>query len=97
MARARQERDGSDYGFCERSGTCHAIDMTPTGGTQSSPSSCFCWLASSYVESLEQDVSIDLPSMAEQLRGWSTPARPITVNVVICPEAMPTTMWRTRR
>ena len=45
----------------------------------------FLLVASSYVESLEQDVSIDLPSMADQLKGVKPPARPITVNVRYLP------------
>lgn len=45
----------------------------------------FLLVTSSYLESLEQDVNIDLPSMSQQLKVAKTPARPIVVNVRYLP------------
>lgn len=41
----------------------------------------FLLVTSSYLESLEQDVSINLPAMSKRLKVAKPPARPIVVNV----------------
>jgi biopolymer transport protein ExbD len=41
----------------------------------------FLLVVSSYVESTEQDISINLPTMSRQLKLVKTPSRPIVVNV----------------
>jgi biopolymer transport protein ExbD len=45
----------------------------------------FLLVTSSYLESLEQDVNISLPSMSKKIKVVKTPARPITVNVRYLP------------
>jgi biopolymer transport protein ExbD len=45
----------------------------------------FLLVTSSYLESLEQDVNIDLPSMSQQLKVAKPPTRPIVVNVRYLP------------
>lgn len=45
----------------------------------------FLLVTSSYLESIEQDVNIDLPRMSQQLKVAKPPARPIVVNVRYLP------------
>jgi biopolymer transport protein ExbD len=45
----------------------------------------FLLVTSSYLESLEQDVNIALPSMGTKIKVVKIPARPITVNVRYLP------------
>ncbi len=45
----------------------------------------FLLVTSSYLESLEQDINIDLPSMSDKLKVVKPPTRPIIVNVRYLP------------
>ncbi len=45
----------------------------------------FLLVCSSYVESLEQDINIELPTMGHKLRVREPPTRPIVVNVRFMP------------
>ena len=45
----------------------------------------FLLVVSSYVESTEQDISINLPTMSKQIKVVNTPSRPIVVNVRYLP------------
>lgn len=60
------------------------IDMTPIVDAMFTLI-LFLVVTSSYVESLEQDVSIALPAMSQKLKGVKPPARPIVVNVRYLP------------
>jgi len=60
------------------------IDMTPVVDAMFTLI-LFLVVTSSYVESLEQDVNINLPTMNQQLKVTKPPARPIVVNVRYLP------------
>jgi len=60
------------------------IDMTPIVDAMFTLI-LFLVATSSYVEQMEQDVNIDLPTMSEQLKVAKPPARPIVVNVRYLP------------
>lgn len=60
------------------------IDMTPVVDAMFTLI-LFLVVTSSYVESLEQDVNINLPTMNKQLKVAKPPARPIVVNVRYLP------------
>ena len=45
----------------------------------------FLLVCSSYLESVEQDISIDLPTMSKRIKDRKAPTRPIVVNVRYMP------------
>jgi biopolymer transport protein ExbD len=49
----------------------------------------FLLVVSSVVESLEQDLSIDLPTQSKEMKVKTPPARPIVVNVRVMPGGKP--------
>jgi len=71
-------------GFQRESEHAIHIDMTPVVDAMFTLI-LFLVVTSSYVEQMEQDVNIDLPSMSEKLKVQKPPARPIVVNVRYLP------------
>jgi biopolymer transport protein ExbD len=49
----------------------------------------FLLVVSSVVESMEQDLSIDLPTQGKELKVKAPPSRPIVVNVRLLPSGKP--------
>ncbi|MBM4144075.1 MAG: biopolymer transporter ExbD [Lentisphaerae bacterium] len=71
-------------GFQRESEHAMHIDMTPVVDAMFTLI-LFLVVTSSYVQSMEQDVNINLPTMNEQLKVAKPPARPIVVNVRYLP------------
>jgi biopolymer transport protein ExbD len=61
-----------------------AIDMTPMVDAIFAII-LFLLVCSSYVESIEQDININLPTMSQKLKVVQSPSRPIIVNVRYLP------------
>ena len=71
-------------GFQREADEAMRIDMTPMVDAIFAII-LFLLVTSSYLESLEQDININLPSMSEKLKVVKPPTRPIIVNVRYLP------------
>lgn len=57
----------------------------------------FLLVTSSFIDAMEQDLSIELPTQGQAVKAKAPPARPLVVNIATCPAARPTITSRTSR